>query len=91
MSILNFFRPRPQPTAPAAKERLQILLAHERTGSVAPDYLPRLHRDILDLIARYVSVDEDKVSVQFDNAGNVSTLEVNIELPHSLPARRTGS
>ena len=82
MSILEFFRRRPAPSAPAAKERLQILLAHERAGAVSPDYLPRLYKEIVELVAKYVPIDEDKVSVQFENTGTVSSLEVNIELPN---------
>lgn len=83
MSILDFFRGRPTRTGSAtqAKERLQILLAHERVGAAQPDYLPRLHRDLLEVIGRYMQIDEDKVNVKIDHLGSVSTLEVNIELP----------
>lgn len=80
MSIFRLLQ-RPKPTAPIAKDRLQILLAHERAGTARPDYLPRLHKELLEVIAKYVEIDDDKISVQFENSGNVSTLEVNIELP----------
>lgn len=82
MSILNFLRRRPEGSAPAAKERLQILLAHERAGTSSPDYLPRLYREIVELVAKYVDIDEDKISVDFENSGTVSSLEVNVELPN---------
>jgi cell division topological specificity factor len=82
MSLLTLFRSRPKPSATEAKERLQILLAHERSDLGKPDYLPRLHKEILQVIAKYVEIDEDKISVEFENSGSVSTIEVNIELPN---------
>jgi cell division topological specificity factor len=82
MSFLSLFRSRPKASAVEAKERLQILLAHERSDLGKPDYLPRLHREILQVIAKYVEIDEDKISVDFENSGSVSTIEVNIELPN---------
>lgn len=96
MSILDLFWRRPKPSAPAARERLQILLAHERAGTAQPDYLPQLHRDILEAIGKYIEIDQDKISVEFENSGSVSMLEVNVELPsggltakpEAKPARR---
>lgn len=81
MSIIDLFWRRSKPTAPAARERLQILLAHERAGNSQPDYLPQLHRDLLEVIGRYIEIDQDKISVEFENSGTVSMLEVNVELP----------
>lgn len=82
MRLLDIFlRSSRQSSAPAAKERLQILMAHERAGRKGPDFLPKLQRDLLRVIAKYIRVDEDKVSVQVEDAGGVSMLEVNIELP----------
>jgi cell division topological specificity factor len=85
MSFLSLFRSRPKPSATEAKERLQILLAHERSDMAKPDYLPRLHEEILQVIAKYVEIEEDKISVEFENCGSVSTIEVNIELPNRPP------
>ena len=82
MSFLTLFRSRPKPSASEAKERLQILLAHERSDLAKPDYLPRLHHELLQVIAKYVEIDEDKINVEFETTGSVSTLEVNIELPN---------
>ncbi|MBK8176704.1 MAG: cell division topological specificity factor MinE [Rhodospirillales bacterium] len=82
MSFLSLFRARSKPSAVEAKERLQILLAHERSDLAKPDYLPKLHKELLQVIAKYVAIDEDKISVDFETQGNVSTLEVNIELPN---------
>jgi cell division topological specificity factor len=77
---------REKPSAEAARERLQVLLSHERANAAQPDYLPQMHRDIVDVIRRYVEVEDQKIEVQVEHAGNMSVLEVNIELP-PLPAR----
>ena len=82
MSIFNFFRQAPRKSvAEEAKERLQIVLAHERAAGSSPDYLPILQRELLAVIAKYVQIDEKKVEVSFERGGDYSTLEVNIELP----------
>lgn len=82
MSIFNFFRQPPRKSvADEAKERLQIVLAHERAAGSSPDYLPILQRELLAVIAKYVQIDEKKVEVSFERGGDYSTLEVNIELP----------
>ena len=85
MSIFSFLRP-PRKSAETAKERLQILLAHERADQSSPDYLPMMHKELLAVIAKYVKIDEDRVEVKLDRGGDCSTLEVNIELP--APAKR---
>ncbi|MFN3075982.1 MAG: cell division topological specificity factor MinE [Alphaproteobacteria bacterium] len=79
MSLFNFFRPRR--SADTAKERLQILLAHERADREAPDFLPLLQKEILQVVAKYLDINEDQVEVKLDRGFDVSTLEVNIELP----------
>ena len=88
MSILNLFRSRPRdlpsgPTAPVAKERLQILLTHERAARSQPEYLPRLRRELLEVIARYAQIEEEKIMVHYENKGTTSKLELNIELPNA--------
>jgi cell division topological specificity factor len=88
MSFFSLFRSRAKPSATEAKERLQILLAHERSDLAKPDYLPRLHKELLQVIAKYVQIDEDKIVVDFETDGNVSTLEVNIELPNRAATPR---
>ena len=80
--MFGFFRrPRQATSAQTAKERLQILLAHERTDRSSPDYLPLLQRDILEVIKRYVRVDGDSVDIKLERGDEISTLEINIELP----------
>jgi cell division topological specificity factor len=82
MSMFSFFRrPRQATSAQTAKERLQILLAHERTDRSSPDYLPLLQRDIIEVIKRYVRIDGDRVEIKLDRGDDISTLEINIELP----------
>ena len=81
MSMLRLFAGRPAATAPIARERLQILLAHERSLRGQPDLLLQLREEILAVVARHVVLDPDKVIVRMDRGENVSTLEVDIELP----------
>jgi cell division topological specificity factor len=93
MSLLRLFSSRNSTaTAPApatvARDRLQILLAHER-GIVGgqPDLLVRLREEILQAVSRHVTLDPDKVVVKMDRGKNVSTLEVDIELPNESELR----
>lgn len=82
MSMFDLFKSRPvKASASAARDRLQIVLAHERVSGDAPDFLPRLQRDIIDVIRRYVAVEDDQVAVRVERDGGMSLLEVNIELP----------
>ncbi|MGC2774505.1 MAG: cell division topological specificity factor MinE [Bradyrhizobium sp.] len=80
MSVLRLFTGRPA-TAPIARERLQILLAHERGLRGQPDLLMQLREEILAVVSRHVVLDPDKVIVRMDRGKHVSTLEVDIELP----------
>lgn len=80
MRWLNLFRKK-QSSANLAKERLQIILAHERGKKDRPDYLPLLQKEIMQVIAKYVNVDQDQVNVHFDQKGECSILELNITLP----------
>ena len=90
MRLLDFFRLKVGRSASAdqAKQRLQVLIAHERTGGSTPDFLPLLQRELLEVIRKYVEVDQDKVQVEFERGDRVSTLEVNVELPPALPRRQ---
>ena len=87
MSIFRLFSSsRPEPaTAPIARERLQILLAHER-GMLGqqPDLLLQLREEILAAVARHVALDPDKVIVRMERGKDISTLEVDVELPSGL-------
>jgi cell division topological specificity factor len=68
-------------SAPVARERLQVLLAHERALLGRSDLLGTLREEILAVIARHVNVDPDKVRVEADRNDTVSTLKVDIEIP----------
>ena len=79
MNILNFFtRSR---TAPVARDRLQVLLAHERVSTGRTDLVAVLQQEILAVIAKHIAIDGDKVSVKLDRGPQVSTLEIDIEMP----------
>ena len=80
--MFSFFRrPSQAGSAETARDRLQILLAHERTGRSAPDVLPLLQRDIMEAIQRRMQVGGDKVDIKIERHEDFSTLEINIELP----------
>ncbi|WP_315834450.1 cell division topological specificity factor MinE [Bradyrhizobium prioriisuperbiae] len=86
LDILRFLRPRTA-SAPVARERLQILLAHERGQRGQPDLLNLLREEILAVVSRHVDLDPDKVIVRMDRGDSVSTLEVDIELPNGFEKR----
>ena len=81
MSLLDYFRSSKTNTASLAKERLQILVAHERSSRNQPSYLPKLQRELLEVIRKYVNVADDAITVNFEQDGNQETLELNIILP----------
>ena len=79
MSLLNFFRKRTE-SASIAKERLQIVLAHERAGRNAPDFLPLLQMEVLAVVAKYLDVSDEMIKIQLEKVGETSVLEINVEL-----------
>ncbi|HQU97938.1 MAG TPA: cell division topological specificity factor MinE [Nitrosomonas sp.] len=81
MSLLDYFRLSKPKSAPLAKERLQILVAHERSYRNQPSWLPQLQQELLDVIRKYVNVDQNAISVNFEQDDNQETLELNIVLP----------
>ncbi len=92
MAFLDFFRRSRQTSASVAKDRLQIIVARERasTRGGAPDYLPQLQQELLQVIAKYESIDIEKVSVSLENAGDCDVLELNIALPDAPKAHPIG-
>ena len=92
MSFLDFFLGEKKKTAKVAKERLQIILAHERSGRSAPDYLPALQRDLVAVISKYVKVNPEDIVVNLERQDNLDVLEVKIELPEkgALPVNTAG-
>jgi cell division topological specificity factor len=81
MSLLDYFRKSKVGSASVAKERLQILVAHERSSRNQPSYLPQLQKELLEVIRKYINVGQDAISVNFEQDENQETLEVNIVLP----------
>lgn len=81
MSLLDYFRASKPKSAAVAKERLQILVAHERSARNRPSYLPQLQKELLEVIRKYVHVDQEAISVKFEQDENQETLELNIVLP----------
>jgi cell division topological specificity factor len=84
-SFLSFLLGEKKRTAGVAKERLQIILAHERAGRNAgqPDYLPALQRDLVAVIGKYIKIDPHDIKVHLERQDNLEVLEVKIELPDS--------
>lgn len=88
MRFLDFFRlQRPKTaTADTAKQRLSLIIAHERqTGG--PEFLPLLQKELIEVIRKYVEVDPAKVRFGMEKGEDVSVLEVNIELPAGARSR----
>ena len=82
MALLDYFRSKKKPgSASVARERLHILVAHDRAGRDAPSYLPQLQRDILKVLRKYVAVDPGAVSVNVEHDQHHEVLELNIVLP----------
>jgi cell division topological specificity factor len=75
------------PSAPVARERLQILLAHERGLRGQPDLLDLLRSEILAVVSRHVTFDPEKLNIRMERGNDVSTLEIDIEVPNVAAAR----
>ena len=80
MKLLNFFR-RPNTTAPVARERLQLLLAHERAVSGKSDLIAILQEEIMAVIAKHFPVEQEGIKIKMERGEVVSTLEVEVEIP----------
>lgn len=81
MGLFDLFKSRPKNTAKMAKERLLIIVAQERGAQSAPDYLPLLKRELLEVIRKYVNVDPDAVMVNVQREGDQEVLELSVTLP----------
>ena len=80
MSIFDFLKPK-KTTAITAKNRLQIIIAQERSSQGAPDYLPLMRREILEVIRKYVNVNVDAVKVDLIKDGDHDVLDISVSLP----------
>ena len=81
-SLMNFMRGKRPNTAAVAKERLQIIISHEHSINTGRHInLPQLKQELLQVIAKYTEIDENKISIQVENDNNMSVLELSITLP----------
>ena len=81
MSLFTFLLGEKKKTAAVAKERLQIILAHERSGRSKADYLPALQRELVAVISKYVAINPEDIKVNLERQDDLEVLEVKIELP----------
>ena len=81
MSLMDLFRKEQKTSASGAKDRLRVLVAHDRLRNNGPDYLPQLQQEILAVIRKYVAIEEQDVNVQLEQQGQTSVLELNVTLP----------
>jgi cell division topological specificity factor len=91
MSLMDYFRSSRPKSASIAKERLQILVAHERSERHQPEYLVELQKDLLAVIRKYVNIDPSAISVNLEQDDTREVLELNIVLPEDVkpkPRRR---
>ncbi|MBK8480664.1 MAG: cell division topological specificity factor MinE [Proteobacteria bacterium] len=87
MRFLDYFYRGRRKSASVAKDRLQIIVARERNRAGTRDYLPLLHQELLQVIAKYESIDLERVSVNLDRRGDCEVLELNVVLPEGGPAQ----
>ena len=80
MGLFDFLKAKKN-TAETAKNRLQIIIAQERSSRGAPDYLPLLRRELLEVIRKYVNVDVDAVKVDVIKDGDHDVLDISVALP----------
>jgi cell division topological specificity factor len=81
MGILDFLKRKPEPTANVARERLRIIVAQERSTRGAPDYLPMMRNELLEVIKKYVHVDLDAININFERDSGHEILELSVTLP----------
>ena len=81
MSLLSLLFGSKPKSATMAKERLQLIIAHERDGGGNADFLPDLQRELIAVISKYVKVNPDDIRVSLEKQDRYEVLEVNIVLP----------
>jgi cell division topological specificity factor len=83
MRLLDLLFPERRNSAVIAKDRLKIVLAHERASRDAPEFLPALQKDLLDVVGRYVEICDDTLRVNVGKSADTSLLEINVEIDRS--------
>jgi cell division topological specificity factor len=89
MGILDFLKRKPEATATVARERLRIIVAQERSSRGAPDYLPMMRNELLEVIKKYVHVDLDAININFERDSGHEILELSVTLPDGKAAAKT--
>lgn len=89
MNLISLFRRRT--TAPVARERLQVLLAHERSIIGKSDLIATLQEEILAVIAKHMTIDRQAVQIKLDRGDKVSMLEIDIEVPSMVTKGPAGT
>lgn len=80
MGLLRFFFPERRNSAVVARDRLKIVLAHERASRDAPDFLPVLQKELVEVVGRYVEIRSDMIRINLGRSGETSLLEINVEI-----------
>ena len=83
MSLIELLFGKKQKTAEVARDRLQIIIAQERVKVQAPDYLPTLQKELLEVLSKYVHVSLDDIRISQETQDGVDVLELNITLPET--------
>lgn len=83
MSLMDMLFGRKPKTADVARDRLQIIIAQERVKAQAPDYLPTLQKELLEVLSKYVHVSLDDIRISQETQDGVDVLELNITLPET--------
>jgi len=81
MSFLSFLLGQKKTSASVAKDRLQLILINERGNGMAPEYLHKLQRELVDVISKYVKINPEDIKVNLDRQDSLEILEVKIEMP----------
>ena len=89
MGILDFLKRKPEATASVARERLRIIVAQERSTRGAPDYLPMMRNELLEVIKKYVHVDLEAININFERDSGHEILELSVTLPEGKPAAKS--
>ncbi|NYT65208.1 cell division topological specificity factor MinE [Alcaligenaceae bacterium] len=83
MSFLSFLLGNKKTSASVAKDRLQLILINERNTGIAPDYLPQLQKELVEVISKYVKINPEDIKVNLDRQDSLEVLEVKIEMPQA--------
>ena len=89
MGILDFLKRKPEATATVARERLRIIVAQERSTHGAPDYLPMMRNELLEVIKKYVQVDIEAININVERDSGQEILELSVTLPEGKQAAKS--